>query len=226
MMLVLPDVLDAQAVLEMRRLLEGASWQDGRETAGYLAAQHKRNQQLPVQDELAMRLGERVLHALSGHARFLSFALPLSILPPMFNRYCDGGEYGFHVDNAIRVDPRSGQRIRTDVSTTLFLSDPQDYDGGELVIQDSYGVRQVKLPAGYAVVYPGTSLHRVAPVTRGQRLAAFFWSQSMVPDTERRTTLFEMDTAIQALAVRHENAEQVLALTGIYHNLVRQWSQI
>ena len=226
MMQVIPDVLDAAALAAVRERLARAQWHDGRETAGYVAVRQKSNEQLRVQDEHAIAAGQIILQALSAHARFISFALPAKILSPMFNRYRDAGEYGFHIDNAIRLDPVTGQRIRTDVSTTVFLNDPDSYDGGELIVNDTYGVERVKLPAGHAVVYPGTSLHRVSPVTRGERLASFFWTQSMVGDDTRRGMLYELDGAIQSLAGRAGNDAEVTRLTGVYHNLIRQWAQV
>jgi len=225
MMLVIPDVLKAQELADIRSQIEQAPWHDGRETAGYAAARQKSNLQLRSNDPAAVAAGQTILRALSGNAHFISFALPLKILPPMFNRYQGGGEYGFHIDNAIRVDPSSGQRIRTDVSTTIFLNNPDDYDGGELIINDTYGVERVKLPAGHAVVYPGTSLHRVSPVTRGHRLASFFWTQSMVQDDAQRGLLFDLDSTIQRLAAQPENADAISRLTGTYHNLIRMWAQ-
>lgn len=225
MMLVIENVLNRQELEHMRTLLAQAQWHDGRETAGYAAVRQKSNEQLRAQDEVAVRMGQVILHALSGNARFISFALPLKILSPMFNCYRGGGEYGFHIDNAIRVDPLSGERVRTDVSTTVFLNDPQEYEGGELIINDTYGIERVKLPAGHAVVYPGSSLHRVSPVTSGQRVASFFWTQSMVQDDAQRAILFDLDQTIQQLAQRPDNAQDVTRLTGTYHNLIRQWAQ-
>lgn len=225
MMLVIPHVLPPQALAQVQALLAQAVWHDGRETAGYAAIRQKSNEQLRADDERAVQAGHIILQALSANPAFVSFALPQKILSPMFNRYRDGGAYGFHIDNSIRMDPVTGQRIRTDVSTTIFLNEPGDYDGGELIINDTYGVERVKLPAGHAVVYPGSSLHRVAPVTRGQRLASFFWTQSMVADDTRRTLLHDLDNTIQRLALRPENAEDVTRLTGTYHNLIRQWAQ-
>lgn len=225
MMLVIENVLNRQELEHMRTLLAQAQWHDGRETAGYAAVRQKSNEQLRAQDEVAVQMGQVILHALSGNARFISFALPLKILSPMFNCYRGGGEYGFHIDNAIRVDPLSGERVRTDVSTTVFLNDPQEYEGGELIINDTYGIERVKLPAGHAVVYPGSSLHRVSPVTSGQRVASFFWTQSMVQDDAQRAILFDLDQTIQQLAQRPDNAQDVTRLTGTYHNLIRQWAQ-
>lgn len=225
MMLVIENVLNRQELEHMRTLLAQAQWHDGRETAGYAAVRQKSNEQLRAQDEVAVQMGQVILHALSGNARFISFALPLKILSPMFNCYRGGGEYGFHIDNAIRVDPLSGERVRTDVSTTVFLNDPQEYEGGELIINDTYGIERVKLPTGHAVVYPGSSLHRVSPVTSGQRVASFFWTQSMVQDDAQRAILFDLDQTIQQLAQRPDNAQDVTRLTGTYHNLIRQWAQ-
>ncbi|MDO5290241.1 MAG: Fe2+-dependent dioxygenase [Pseudomonadota bacterium] len=225
MLLVIEQLLPPTALAQVRALLAPARWHDGRETAGYTAAALKSNEQLRADDPAALQAGQLVLGALAAHPRFISFALPLKILPPMFNRYAGGGAYGFHIDNAIRTDSASGQRIRTDLSTTVFLSDPQDYDGGELIIEDTYGQHPIKLPAGHAVVYPGTSVHRVSPVTRGQRLAAFFWTQSLVPHDSQRALLFDLDTTIQRLAQRPGNAEDVTRLSGTYHNLLRHWAQ-
>ena len=225
MMLVIPDALDPSALAEIRSLLAGAQWHDGRETAGYAAVRQKSNEQLRADDETAVRMGRLILRALSANPQFIAFALPLRILSPMFNCYRGGGEYGFHIDNAIRVDPVSGQQIRADVSTTIFLNDPQDYDGGELIINETHGVERIKLPAGHAVVYPGSSVHRVSPVTRGRRIASFFWTQSMVQDDTRRTILYELDATIQQLARRPGNEDEVTRLAGTYHNLIRQWAQ-
>ncbi|PJK11320.1 Fe2+-dependent dioxygenase [Lysobacteraceae bacterium NML120232] len=226
MMLVIPDLLDRATTAQLRAALATAPWQDGRATAGYIARGQKRNQQLAPDSALAQTLGRQILDALSQQPLFISFALPLKTLSPMFNRYHGGGEYGLHIDNALRIDPISGERIRTDISTTVFLNDPDDYDGGELIIQDSYGSQQVKLPAGHAVVYPGSSLHQVTPVTRGERLASFFWSQSMIQDDSLRSTLFELDQSIQQLALRDENLAEVTRLTGVYHNLLRRFGDV
>lgn len=226
MLLVIPDLLDGTTLAQMRTALGNATWQDGRITAGYIARGQKSNQQLEPASALAHTLGQQILHALSQHPLFISFALPLTTLSPMFNRYAGGGEYGFHIDNALRIDPISGQRIRTDISTTVFLNEPESYDGGELIIQDSYGTQQVKLPAGHAVVYPGNSLHKVTPVTRGERLASFFWSQSMIQDDALRGILFELDQTIQQLALREENLAEVTRLSGLYHNLLRRFAHV
>lgn len=225
MMIIIPEVFTKKELQDIRPLLEKAEWHDGRETAGYVAVKQKSNEQLRVQDDYAIEIGQRILAKLSADPRFVSFALPLRILSPMFNCYRNGGEYGFHIDNAIRVDPLTGQRIRTDVSTTVFFNDPDEYEGGELIINDTYGVEKVKLPAGHAVVYPGTSLHRVAPVTKGKRLASFFWTQSMIRDDAQRSILYGLDRCIQQLATRPENDAEIIGLTGTYHNLIRQWAE-
>lgn len=225
MILVIPEVFSAEECHAIRERLAQASWQDGRATAGYIAVQQKSNEQLNVQDPVAIKLAQTVLQRLSSLPKFVSFALPLKILPPMFNRYQGGGAYGFHIDNAIRVHPQTGERIRTDISTTVFFSDPDSYEGGELEIQDNYGTQRVKLPAGHAVVYPGTSLHRVCPVTQGERLAAFFWTQSMVREDSARQSLYELDNVVQQLASRGDSVDEVTRLSGVYHNLIRQWGE-
>ena len=220
MLLPIPDVLDAAQVREFRAALEAASWRDGRITAGHQSARAKDNAQLAEDDPLARRLGAVILEALGGHPLFVSAALPMRIYPPLFNRYAGGQSFGVHVDNAIRQAP-DGTRIRTDLSATLFLADPDEYDGGELSIEDTYGAHSLKLAAGSMLLYPATSLHRVEPVTRGARVASFFWIQSMVRDDGQRTLLFDLDQAIQRLAPDHASA---IALTGIYHNLLRRWA--
>ncbi|WP_125076917.1 Fe2+-dependent dioxygenase [Pseudoxanthomonas sp. SGT-18] len=224
MLLHIPEVLTRDQVAGFRRKLEQADWTDGRETVGHLGAQVKRNEQLPEFSPLRRELGETILTALAKHPLFFSAALPLKYLPPRFNRYVGGGTYGFHVDGAV-MDLGQGEQLRSDVSCTLFLSDPEEYDGGELLVSDTYGEHEVKLPAGDLILYPSTSLHQVNPVTRGARLASFFWIQSMVRDDGRRRLLFELDSSIQAL--RRSGADQaaVLQLTGVYHNLLRQWAE-
>ncbi|VCU69800.1 PKHD-type hydroxylase [Pigmentiphaga humi] len=224
MMLTLPDALTADQVAQFRHALERATWQDGRATAGHVALEAKRNEQLAANDPLAVQLGNAILDALGGNPLFISATLPLKVLPPSFNRYAGGGTYGNHVDNAIRALPGSAHRVRTDISATLFLTPPEDYDGGELVIEDTYGSHAVKLPAGHLVLYPGTSVHRVTPVTRGVRLAAFFWVQSLVRDQTQRETLYRLDTAIQQLTREAPQSSALVELTGVYHNLLRQWS--
>lgn len=224
MMLKIPDVLTPDQVKLCRQALEAAQWTDGNVTAGHVAAKAKNNLQLPLDHPVAQQLGELILTALSRNPAFISAALPLRILPPRFNRYEGGGEYGFHIDNAIFGIAGTQQRLRTDISSTLFFSDPDEYEGGELVIQDTYGTHRVKLPAGHLVVYPGTSLHRVTPVVRGTRYAAFFWSQSLIREDNRRSMLWELDTAIQRVTASTPDHESIPQLTGVYHNLIREWS--
>ena len=225
MLVAISDLLSQPEVAEMRAALAAADWQDGRATAGYRAREVKRNLQLPLDHPLAKRLGDQILGHLGRAPLFVAATLPLRVLPPRFNRYEGGGTYGDHVDNAIQPIPGTNLHVRSDISATLFLSDPADYDGGELVIQDSFGQQQVKLPAGHMIVYPGSSLHRVTPVTRGTRYASFFWVQSFVASTEQRRHLFELDTAIQALVADHPGHRSIDALTNVYHNLLRSWSQ-
>ncbi|WP_146586070.1 Fe2+-dependent dioxygenase [Puniceibacterium confluentis] len=227
MLITIPEVFGPDEVRALRAALEGAAWEDGRKTAGPQSQQVKSNRQLDPGSDTARDLGQRILQRLGQTPLFLSAALPLRILPPMFNRYEAGETFGLHVDNAIRVNPFSGERLRTDLSMTLFLSDPAEYDGGELIIEDHYGTQEVKLPAGHMVVYPATSLHEVVPVTRGARVSSFFWLQSMVRSHEQRRTLFDLDQTIQALAGR-VGAEDgdVVRLTGIYHNMIRHWTEL
>ncbi len=225
MLIAIPDVLTAPQVAEGRRILEAAQWVDGRVTAGHQGAHVKHNLQLPQGSPAARQVGEMIVRALGSHALFMSAALPLHVLPPFFNRYSDGQTFGTHVDGAVRVMP-NGQRIRTDISATLFFSAPDEYDGGELVVEDTYGVKSVKLPPGHLILYPSTSLHRVTPVTRGTRLCAFFWLQSMIRDDARRTLLYDMDVAIQRLGAENPTHPSVIQLTGVYHNLLRQWSEM
>lgn len=225
MLIVVPKVLSKEQVGTARKIIDDAKWVDGRVTAGAQAAAVKENMQLPEGAPEAQQLGEMVLQALFKSPLFVSFCLPLRVLPPMFNRYSSGQFFGSHVDSAIRAIPGSGARMRTDISITLFLSEPNEYDGGELSVVDNYGSHDVKLAAGDAVLYPATSLHHVTPVTRGARVASFFWVQSMVRDERARAMLFDMDRTIQKLTsdLGVENAE-VVALIGIYHNLVRYWA--
>jgi PKHD-type hydroxylase len=226
MLLHIPNLLTRDELQQCREALAAADWTDGRETVGPQGAQVKRNRQLPAHSPLGERLGAGILAALAKHPLFVSAALPLRTSPPLFNRYEGGEHYGLHIDGAIRAVPGSPEPMRTDVSSTLFLSEPDDYDGGELVIVDTYGMHEVKLPAGDLIVYPATSLHRVEPVTRGTRMASFFWTQSMVADAAQRAMLFELDQTIQKLRLRLGDGDEVLALTGHYHNLVRQWSRV
>lgn len=224
MLLQIPGVLTDTQVAECRRRLDAAEWIDGRATAGHQSAQAKNNMQLPEDHPTAKQLGDIVLSALANNPLFISAALPLKIFPPLFNRYQGGQSFGNHVDNAIRQVRGTPHRIRTDLSATLFLSAPEDYDGGELSIEDTYGVQQVKLPAGHMVLYPASSLHHVRPVTRGARIASFFWIESMVRDDGERTVLFDLDTAIQRIARDAPGHPGVVQLTSVYHNLLRRWA--
>ncbi len=224
MMLKIPDVLTPEQVRQCRQMLEQAPWSEGELTAGYMARGVKRNLQLPADLPATRELGDFLLNVLAGTPAFIAAALPLKVFPPRFNRYEGGGHYGDHVDNAILSVPGTPHRVRTDVSSTLFFSDPDEYEGGELIIQDTYGTHSVKLPAGHMVVYPGTSLHRVAPVTRGTRYASFFWTQSLVRDDGQRALLLELDNAIQSLAAAAPGHASLDRLMGVYHNLLRHWS--
>ena len=224
MLLHIPRILDRGQVEHMRRMLERADWTDGRETVGNQGAKVKRNRQLPDASPLRAELGRIVLAAAARQPLYHAATLPLRTLAPRFNRYEGGGHYGDHVDGSVMALPDGGQ-LRSDISCTLFLSDPDDYDGGELIVSDTYGEHEVKLPAGDAVIYPSSSLHRVQPVTRGARLAAFFWVQSLVRDDGRRRLLFQLDASIQRLTGTGADQDAVLQLTGIYHNLLRQWAE-
>ncbi|MEI9978773.1 MAG: Fe2+-dependent dioxygenase [Edaphobacter sp.] len=226
MLITIPNMLPAAELAEARAALDAAEWIDGKVTAGYQAQKVKDNLQLPEGHPVAVQLGEMVLKALARSPVFMSAALPLRVFPPMFNRYAGGGHFGTHVDTAIRSVVPSGQRIRTDVSATLFLSAPEEYDGGELIVEDTYGEHSVKLPAGHMVLYPATSLHRVEPVTRGARVASFFWIQSMIRNDGDRTMLYDLDTAIQRLAVETPGSPIGVQLTGVYHNLLRRWAEM
>jgi PKHD-type hydroxylase len=229
MMLRIPGVLNTDELSAIRRALASADWTDGRETVGVQGAQVKRNEQLPDAAPLKVELGRVVSAALERSPLFFAAALPLRVLPPRFNRYQGGGTYGFHVDGSVMQVGRGGdgaQHVRSDVSCTVFLSAPEEYAGGELVIADTYGEHAVKLPAGDMVLYPSSSLHQVNPVTRGARLASFFWVQSMVRSEERRRLLFEMDTSIETLRRSGADAAAVLRLTGVYHNLLRGWAEV
>ena len=226
MLIEIPALLSAAQVEDARAALNGATWTDGRGTAGYLSARVKDNQQLAEDDPVARRLGGMILDVLDRHQTFIAAALPLKVLPPLFNRYAGGHAYGAHVDGAVRPAPGTPHRVRTDVSATLFLSDPATYDGGELIVEDAFGPRSVKLAAGSMVLYPGTSVHSVAPVTRGARLAAFFWVQSMVRDDAQRAILFDLDRSIQELARAGEESPAMTRLAGVYHNLLRRWGDV
>jgi PKHD-type hydroxylase len=229
MLICVPDVLSKTDVADFRRIMDGCDWEDGRSTAGAQSALVKRNEQLPPDSEMARKLGNRVLSALSANPRFISAAIPMQIFPPLFNRYAasDGHHFGIHVDNAVRGDRLTGLRIRTDLSVTLFLSEPDEYEGGELVVEDLYGSHEIKLPAGHLVLYPASSLHMVTPVRRGMRVASFFWLQSMIRDVHARSLIFDLDTAIQALVERlGRDDPETVNLTGIYHNLIRHWAEV
>ena len=226
MLLQVPQVLSSEQVAQFRQALDQADWADGRITAGYQSAQAKHNQQLPENSPVAQQLGDVILQALQRSPLFLSAALPLKVFPPLFNRYEGGQSFGSHVDNAIRQVRGTPHRVRTDLSATLFLSAPDEYDGGELVVEDTYGLHNVKLPAGHLVLYPSTSLHSVRPITRGARVASFFWIQSMVRDDGQRTLLFDLDGAIQRLRGDLPDHPSGVQLTAVYHNLVRQWAEL
>jgi len=227
MLITIPDVLTAEELAHIRKVLETTQWVDGRATAGDQAALVKKNLQVPVDSPAAQELSQIVMRALGRNPTFSSAALPMHVLPPMFNRYDVGMTFGAHVDGSIRVVPGTGMRIRTDVSSTLFLTPPEDYDGGELVVHDTYGVHKVKLPAGHLVVYPATSMHSVTPVTRGSRWASFFWTQSMVKDDWRRNMLYDLDMSIiQIRQQMPDDHQAVVGLTVHYHNLIRHWSEL
>ena len=224
MLLAIPDVLNAEQVAEARKILDAGEWIDGKVTAGHQSARAKDNQQLPEGSPAAKQLGEMILNALGQNALFISAALPKHVFPPLFNRYQGGQSFGTHVDNAIRQVPGTGHRIRTDLSATLFFAQPEEYDGGELIVEDTYGVHSVKLRAGSLVIYPSTSLHHVRPVTKGARIASFFWIQSMVREDAERTLLFDLDVAIQRVNQDMRDHPAGVQLTGIYHNLLRRWA--
>jgi PKHD-type hydroxylase len=225
MLFHIPQVLNRDELAQIHQRLDHAQWIDGRETVGVQGAQVKRNEQLPDAAPLKAELGRLVLAALQRNPVFFAATLPLKILPPRFNRYSGGGAYGFHVDGAV-MQLGGGAQLRSDVSCTLFLSDPRHYDGGELRVSDTYGEHDVKLPAGDLIIYPASSLHQVTPVTRGMRLASFFWVQSMVRSDTQRRALFEMDASIETLRRSEADAGAVLRLTGVYHNLLRAWSEV
>jgi PKHD-type hydroxylase len=225
-LLEIPGVLSVEQVTTARQMLDVAAWVDGRVTAGHQSARAKDNMQLPEDHPTSRQLGDMILGALQRNSLFISAALPLRVFPPLFNRYQGGQSFGNHVDNAIRQVPGGGMRIRTDLSATLFLADPGEYDGGELMVEDTYGVHSVKLPAGHLVLYPSTSLHNVRPVTRGARISSFFWIQSMVRDDGERTLLFDLDSAIQRVASESPDSPAPVQLTAVYHNLLRRWADM
>ena len=226
MLITIPSVLSQDEVNQVRAHLDAADWEDGSTTAGPQSIEVKRNQQLPAASDAAQTLGKFILQKLTADPLFISAALPARILPPMFNKYEQAETFGSHIDNAIRVNPLTQERLRTDLSMTLFLSAPEDYDGGELVIEDHYGTQTVKLPAGDMILYPATSLHEVTPVTRGARVSSFFWLQSMIRSDAHRRILFDLDQSIQSLSTTiGSNATETVRLTGIYHNLIRTWAE-
>jgi PKHD-type hydroxylase len=224
-LLQVPQVLGADAAARFRARLAAARWVDGNVTSGHQSAQAKRNEQLPEESQEARELGEEVVQALARNSLFFSAALPKQVFPPLFNRYGEGMTFGQHVDTAIRAHAHTRVRIRSDLSATLFLSPPEEYDGGELVIEDTFGTHSVKLAAGDMVLYPASSLHRVTPITRGSRVASFFWIQSMVRDDAQRSRLFELDMAIIRLTRDHPGHPSLVSLVGVYHNLLRMWAE-
>ena len=226
MLIHIPEVLSKAEVMACRTRLAEAEWVDGRATVGAQGAQVKRNRQLPVESPVGRELGELILQRLYSSPLFMSAALPLRSVPPLFNAYSGGEHYGFHVDGAVRQLPFNNLSLRTDLSTTVFLTEPDDYEGGELVVQDTYGTHEVKLPAGDVILYPSSSLHKVEPVIQGERLCSFFWTQSMVRDDWRRSMLHELDCNIQSLRQQMGDSAEVLGLTGHYHNLLRQWADV
>ncbi len=225
MLLQIPDVLDGEQLRHCRHLLTQAEWVDGRVTAGHQGVRVKNNVQLPEDSPVARAIGDCVLAALERNPRFISATLPAQVYPPLINRYGEGEFFGAHIDNAVRLLPGRAQKLRTDVSCTVFLTAPDEYVGGELLIEDTYGTHAVKLPAGHAVVYPSTSLHRVNPVQHGARIGVFFWIQSLIRDDIQRTLLFDIDTAIQRLHQTNGDEQAITRLTGSYHNLLRMWAE-
>ncbi|HEY8119348.1 MAG TPA: Fe2+-dependent dioxygenase [Methylophilaceae bacterium] len=228
MLIQIPQVLNAEQLRQIRSKLDmaGPAWVDGRATAGHQGAQVKRNQQIAEDSAIAHELGDLILLALERHPLFISAALPNRVYPPMFNRYGENMQFGSHIDGAVRLIPGTGIKFRTDISATLFLAGPDEYDGGELVVEDTYGMHSVKLQAGDMILYPATSLHQVTPITRGERVASFFWVQSLISDDAQRTLLFDMDRSIQHLAATGADEAARVQLMGCYHNLLRMWSEV
>jgi PKHD-type hydroxylase len=225
-LLPIPDILTSEQVAQARQMLDTAEWVDGRVTAGHQSSRAKDNLQIPEEHPAARRVGEMILNALGQNALFISAALPQRVFPPLFNRYEGGQSFGTHVDNAIRQVTGTAHRIRTDLSATVFLTRPNEYDGGELIVEDTYGTHTIKLPAGHMILYPSTSLHYVRPVTWGARISSFFWIQSMVRDDGERTILFDLDAAIQRLNRDIPDHPSTVQFTGIYHNLIRHWADV
>lgn len=226
MLIQIADVLTLDELNDCRAALREADWVDGKVTAGHQSAKAKKNLQLPENSEIAKKLGAIIIDALNRNSLFIAAALPKQIFPPLFNCYQQGGSFGVHVDNAIRRLPNSDQSIRTDLSATLFFTNPDEYEGGELLIEDTYGAKSVKLPAGHLILYPSTSLHKVNPVTNGARVASFFWIQSLVRDDAQRTVLFDLDQSIQQFTTATPDHPSLVQLTGVYHNLLRMWSSV
>ena len=229
MMLHIPEVLTKAQVAELRAAIDAVDWIDGNATSGTQSALAKRNEQLPEGSAAARFAGEKILDALSHSPLFVTAALPQTVFPPLFNRYGGGQTFATHIDNSIRQSRDGSVRIRSDLSATLFLTEPEDYDGGELLVEDTYGVHEVKLPAGDLILYPASSLHQVTPVTRGARTSSFFWIQSLIRDDAKRALLFQMDIAIQQLAGKvgaGAGAPELVSLTGTYHNLLRMWAEL
>ena len=226
MLLTIPDVFSSEQVAQIRQQLDGAEWVDGRVTAGHQSSLAKDNMQIPEGNPAAKEVGERILQTLGQNLLFISAALPMKVFPPLFNRYSGGQSFGTHVDNAIRHVKGTSHRVRSDLSATLFFSNPDEYDGGELIVDDTYGIHSVKLPAGHMVLYPSSSLHNVRPVTRGARVSSFFWIQSMVRDDSARTLLFDLDNVAQRISADDPNSPNAVKLTGIYHNLLRRWAEV
>ena len=225
MMLAIPDLLDKETLARVRTIVEAGEWIDGNATSGHQSALAKKNRQLPEDSPAAKEAGRIVLDALGRSPLFIAAALPLKIFPPLFNRYQGGEAFGTHIDNAVRIHAKSEFRVRSDLSATLFLEEPDAYEGGELTVEDNLGAHSVKLPAGHLLLYPASSLHRVEPVTSGARVASFFWIQSMIRDDAARTLLFDLDQSVQAVAAdRGHDDREVIRLTGIYHNLLRRWA--
>jgi PKHD-type hydroxylase len=226
MLITIPDVLTSQQLSQARQALASADWVDGRVTAGHQSARAKNNLQLAEGTPVAQQLGDMILQALGQNSLFISAALPMKVFPPLFNSYAGGHSFGTHVDNAIRHVKGSSHRVRSDLSATLFLTAPEDYDGGELIIEDTYGTHSVRLPLGHMVLYPSSSLHRVEPITRGRRVSSFFWVQSMIRSDAQRTLLFDLDNATQRVNRDLPSNPAAVQLTGIYHNLLRQWAEV
>ncbi len=226
MLIQIHDVLSQEEVVQFRKELDNTGWVDGKVTAGHQSALVKNNMQLPESSPVAIALGRKIVEALERNPLFISAALPAKVFPPLFNRYDGGQSFGNHVDNSIRRVPATGEHVRTDLSVTLFLSSPEEYDGGELIIDDMYGAHSVKLPAGHLVLYPSTSLHRVLPVTRGSRVCSFFWLQSMVRSDAHRSLLLSLDVAIQQVGRDSQEHPTLVELTAVYHNLLREWAEV